>query len=152
MQQNKRASFTVWVFLIVCPLFFPTLAEAGIVSIAADEVNIRSGPGTRYEVLWQFFAGYPLLVLKTKGDWLQIRDFEGDEGWVHERLTNNLAHLVVKKKRINMRSGPGTEFRVIATADYGVVFRTIERKKNWVKVKHDNGTSGWVYRKLLWGW
>jgi SH3-like domain-containing protein len=123
-----------------------------MVSIAADEVNIRSGPGTRYEVLWQFFEGYPLLVLKTKGDWLQIRDFEGDEGWVHERLTNNLAHLVVKKNRINMRSGPGTKFRVIATAEYGVVFRTIERKKNWVKVKHDNGTSGWVYRKLLWGW
>jgi SH3-like domain-containing protein len=147
MRGIKVLSLTVFLLL-----FAASAATARMVSIKARKVNLRAGPGKRYEILWELGRGFPLKVLKKKGGWLKVRDFENDEGWVLARLTGRVPHLVVKRKRINIRSGPGKRYRLVGKANYGVVFRTLKRKGAWVKVKHENGTTGWVLRKLLWGW
>ena len=42
-----------------------SLAQAAdYVSVAKDGVNLRSGPGTQNEAIFQLPAGYPLLVLE----------------------------------------------------------------------------------------
>ena len=104
-----------------------------------------------------FLQGFPLKVVEKKGRWLKVSDFENDVGWVYRKLTSRSAHLIVKvhkdkKKKINIRNGPGTEYKVIGQAYYGVVFKTLKRGKGWVKVQHENGLTGWVQRSLVWGW
>ena len=37
-------------------------------------------------------------------------------------------------------------------AVYGDVLRTLERRGDWVKVRHEGGTTGWVLKRSLWGW
>ena len=97
--------------------------------------------------------GYPLKVIGSKGNWLKVIDYENDTGWVFKKLVHRKAHLVVKKKIINIRKGPGTKYKIVRQAKKGVVFRTLKRKKGWVKVSHDESkVSGWVKRSLLWGW
>ena len=128
------------------------VVNAEMVSIASPKVNMRSGPGKKYAVLWELGYGFPLQVKQKKGNWLKVSDFEGDVGWVYKSLVSKKAHLIVKKERINIRSGPGKKYRVVGQANYGVVLKTLKRGKNWVKVKHENGLTGWVKRGLLWGW
>ena len=123
-----------------------------MVSIKGAKVNMRSGPGTKYSVLWELGDGFPLKIVGNKGSWYKVEDFEGDGGWIEKNLVHRDAHMIVKKKRINVRSGPGGSYRVVGKANYGVVFKTVKQKKGWVKVKHENGLSGWVKRSLLWGW
>ena len=124
-----------------------------LVSIAADNVNMRTGPSEDQPVLWILDEGYPLQVLDKQGNWLKISDFEGDIGWVREDMVNRTPHLIVKKKVIHIRSGPGTNYKSLIKADYGVVFKTIERGDNgWVKIEYENGLVGWVLRTLVWGW
>jgi SH3-like domain-containing protein len=137
---------------LCCLLLWPFAANAKMVSIKEEDVNIRSGPSTRYRVKWQVGKGFPLKVIGSRGKWYKVRDFEKDEGWVYAPLTSRQAHLVVKKPVINLRSGPGTRYRVVSQARYGVVLQTEKRVKGWVKVRHASGVSGWVARKLLWGW
>jgi len=57
-----------------------------------------------------------------------------------------------KAKRVNVRSGPGTNHDIVGKAEYGVVFETLERRGGWVKVRHEDGLTGWILRSLLWGW
>ncbi|MFC1524293.1 SH3 domain-containing protein [Thermodesulfobacteriota bacterium] len=133
-------------------LLTATLANAEMVSINRKKVNMRSGPGTSYAILWELGMGYPLKVVRTQKNWLKVQDFEGDEGWIYKPLISRSAHLIVKKKRINVRSGPGQNYKVIGKANYGVVFKTLKRNKGWVKIKHENGLTGWVSRSLVWGW
>jgi len=124
-----------------------------LVSVVGEKVNMRSGPGENQAVLWELGDGYPLKVLETKGEWLRVADFEGDEGWVHKSLVNRTPHLIVKKRVVNIRRGPGTNYGMVGKANYGVVFKTLERNDNgWVKIEHENGLVGWVKRTLLWGW
>jgi SH3-like domain-containing protein len=133
-------------------LSLPGEVQAKMVAVDRDRINVRSGPGLNYSILWHVDRGYPLQVIDSQKDWYRVRDFEGDVGWVYKPLTAGTAHVVVKKPEINVRSGPGTNYRIVAKAREGVVFRTLARQKGWVKVRHQNGTTGWVARHLVWGW
>ena len=129
-----------------------TVEAITLVSIDGENVNMRSGPGSNYSVLWELGKGFPLKVIGSKGDWLKVEDFEGDNGWIHTKLSSKKPHLIVKKKRVNVRSGPSSKNRLVGKANYGVVFKRIKISKGWAKVKHENGLTGWIKRDLLWGW
>jgi SH3-like domain-containing protein len=146
---------------IVLLLFFAgeTSKAAGIkmVSVAGEKLNMRKGPSTRYSVKWELGKGFPLRVIGSQGSWLKVSDFENDVGWVYKNLVNRSPHLIVKvnkksKQRANIRSGPGTKYKIVGKAEYGVVFKTLKRGDGWVKVQHEDGMTGWVKRSLLWGW
>ena len=141
------------VFSIVLLILLPALAAAqSLVSIARPNVNMRAGGGTGHEVLWTLSQGYPLEVIGRQGEWLQVRDFEGDTGWVLERLTGSDPHVVVKVRRANLRVGPGTTQRIVGRGEYGEVWRKVADRADWVQVRHADGRSGWMARDLVWGW
>ena len=118
-------------------------------SIIKDGVNIRSGPSTDDEVLWEVFKDYPVEILQRKGDWAQVRDFENDQGWVYNSLLADKKTMIVKVETANMRSGPSTDGKVIATVKKGVVFTPLEQKGSWIKVQYKDDLTGWMYNTLL---
>lgn len=158
-QQTKKYTWLIIVFSLFSAVWSVSTEAAGfkMVSVAGEKVNLRQGPSTRYPVIWELGKGFPLKVLERKGSWYKVADFENDVGWIYKSLVSRKPHLVVKvnkknKKRINVRSGPGTNYKIVGKAEYGVVFETLERGKGWVKVRHEKGLTGWIKRSLLWGW
>jgi SH3-like domain-containing protein len=153
MKKKNSIILLILFFLLVCSI---GSALAEMVAINGNDINMRSGPGTKYKVIWKLGDGFPLKVLKHSGKWLRVQDFEGTIGWIHKAVVNRTPHMIVKvhkktKKRINVRSGPGTNKRIVAKAYYGVVFKTLGQKNGWVKVSHGRKVTGWVKRSLLWG-
>ena len=124
---------------------------ADFVSVKGDNVNVRIGPGTDKQVSMELFEGYPLKVIGTKGDWLNIVDFENDRGWIHKSLVRDGNTVIVNgTKSVNMRSEPTTKSSIIANVDRGVVLTRLESKGKWLKLKHSSGLVGWIYKPLLW--
>jgi SH3-like domain-containing protein len=144
---HKTIFYTVSLFLLL-----PGLAlSAQNVSVKTDGVNVRTGPGTGFPVYMELFRGYPLKVLGKKGDWLKISDFENDSGWIYSSLVSPGSTVIVNgKKSINMRAKPNTSASIIATVDRGVVLTKLSTQGKWTKVKHSQGTIGWIYTPLLW--
>ena len=148
---------TIVTLLTWCTLALTTpLAQAQpakqMVSVKGSILNMRSGPSTNTEVLWELQRGYPLQVVQRKNRWAQVRDFEGDTGWVAASLTGRTAHHIVKVNNANVRKGPGTQHGIVGKATYGELLRTKERRGGWVRVERPSGKQGWVSKKLLWGW
>ncbi len=50
------------------------------------ECNIRSGPGTNYDILFKVEKGVPFKVLKKKDAWIEIQHADGDKGWIYQSL------------------------------------------------------------------
>ena len=123
-----------------------------MISVANEKINLRAKPDTNSNVLWEYGKGFPLRIIKTKGNWYKVVDFENDRGWVYKKLVGKQPHMVVKKKLVNIRSGPGAKYKLVGKANYGVVFKTLEQRPGWAKVKHENGLIGWIRRDLVWGW
>lgn len=123
---------------------------AEYLSVTKDGVNIRSGPDTNKEILWEVFKDFPLEVIKRQGEWIEAKDFEGDTGWIFNNLTSKEKRAIVKVNTANMRIGPGKNYEMVATVKYGVVFIPLEKEGDWIKVKHEDGTVGWIFNNLLW--
>ena len=149
-----------WIVLLLLVLTWSVCGQAAgitMVSVAGEKVNLRKGPSTKYPIIWELGKGFPLRVVRSKGNWLKVSDFESDVGWIYKKLVSKKPHLIVKvnknsKARINIRSGPGTKYEVVGKAEYGVVFETLKRGDGWVQVRHESGLTGWVKRSLLWAW
>ena len=97
-----------------------------MVSVQRAEVNLRAGAGTQHEALWVLSRGYPLEVTGRKGQWLKVRDFENDTGWIFRPLVGKKAHHVVKGSVVNLRSSPSTRSRIVGKATRGEVLRTLD--------------------------
>ena len=51
-----------------------------------DLCNIRSGPGTKEEIILKVEKGIPFKVVKRKGHWIHVEHADGDTGWIHDSL------------------------------------------------------------------
>lgn len=53
-------------------------------TLKKGEVNVRSGPGNEYPVLWIYQrSGYPVQLLARYDNYYKIRDAEAEEGWAY---------------------------------------------------------------------
>lgn len=134
-------------------LVFAQASQAkDMVSVNRAEANMRSGASNKYSVLWALSRGYPLEVTSRKGNWLKVRDFENDTGWVYRPSVARKPHVIVKAAVANVRSAPSTSSRILGKAERGEVLRTMEHRNQWVRVQRESGVKGWISRGLVWGW
>jgi SH3-like domain-containing protein len=143
----KPYLFTIaFVFVIFCS----TIVCADRLAVSNPIANIRSGPGLKYEILWKVGKYYPLLILEKSGKWFHFRDFEGDEGWIHRSLLNNIQTVITKSQVCNIRSGPRTSSKILSTVGKGIPFKVITREGNWLNIQHADGDKGWIHKSLVW--
>jgi SH3-like domain-containing protein len=119
-------------------------------AVKTPTANIRSGPGTQYDVLWQVEKYYPILVIDKSDPWYQFKDFENDTGWVHKSLVEDIETVITRKDLCNIRSGPGTGEKILFTVNKGVPFKVLEHKGQWLHIEHADGDQGWIYDSLVW--
>ena len=141
--------YHLFTFAFVFIIFCSSAAPAERLAVSGSVANIRSGPGANYDVLWQVGKYYPLLIHEKSGKWLKFSDYEGDEGWIHQSLVSKIPTVITKTKS-NIRVGPGTSFKVLATVGKGIPFRIIKREGDWLNIQHADGDKGWIHKSLMW--
>ncbi|MGD9948779.1 MAG: SH3 domain-containing protein [Desulfobulbus sp.] len=135
--------------LVGALLFCSSGYAAQYLSVARDGINIRSGPGTNSDVLFELPMGYPLEVIGREGQWVKVSDYEGDKGYIVDSLLSKTPYVIVKVKECNVRSGPSTSDAVVGNVAKDVIFQKLEQKGDWVKISHPQLT-GWVHKSLIW--
>lgn len=141
---------TIRFIIILSILLTASSVFAERLSVTVSKANIRSGPGTQFDVLWNCEKYYPVVVLKKSGDWYRFKDFENDEGWIHNSILDKTPSVITKNDKCNVRSGPGTQFDIIFTVEKGVPFKVIEKKGQWIHIQHADGDQGWIFDTLVW--
>lgn len=153
---SKRVFTKSCIFLLLIFVISTTSVYAEMLSIKGDGVNLRTGPGKKYSVKWEYGSGFPVEIIERNGDWLKVKDFEDDTGWLHKSVLINTPQAIVKanknsEEKINIRQGPGSDNKIVGKAHYGVVFKILGHQSGWVEVSHESGVTGWVSSHLLWG-
>ena len=110
---------------------------------------MRSGPDTKYSVVYELPEGYPLKVAEAKGEWLKVSDFENDQGWIYWSLVTKEPYVIVTVNEGNVRSGPGVNYEKVGSVVREVVLKQIGRQGDWIKFEHPQ-LKGWIHRKLVW--
>lgn len=126
------------------------VSAAERMSVSVPVANIRSGPGTNYDILWKVEQFHPIKIVSKSGVWYKFVDFEDDQGWIHKSLLSSTDTVIVRKSNCNVRSGPGLDNDVVFQSERGVPFKVLDRQGDWVRIQHADGDTGWIHKALVW--
>jgi SH3-like domain-containing protein len=127
------------------------------VSLDADKVNMRVGPGIDYSISWRYLrSGVPMEIIQEYDNWRKVRDAEGADGWIHEALLSGERTAIVspwmrgRDITVEMRSEKEGRGTLVAQLRPGVVIRVRSCDGNWCEAAV-KGLEGFVAQKELWG-
>lgn len=121
------------------------------VTLRADEVNLRTGPGIRYPIDWVYRRrGLPVEIVDEFDTWRRIRDWQGTEGWVHQSMVQGQRGILVTGKRHTLRRRPEAAAPGVALVDAGVVGVLEGCDSGWCEVTVGS-YSGWLERGAFYG-
>lgn len=125
------------------------------VSLKADRVNVRAGPGRDHRVTWTFSReGLPVEVIAEFDTWRRIRDSDGAEGWVfHALLSGRRTGVVAPWSRETSQPLLRSAANGAAVAAYlepGVLVDLQSCDGAWCRIAVQSIT-GWIEQELLWG-
>ncbi len=121
------------------------------VSLRADRVNLRTGPGTRYPVEWIFVQrGLPVEVVAEYDQWRRIRDIDGSDGWVHQSLLSGRRTVIVTGEERTLIRAPGGDERAVVRAEPGVLGELLACEGDWCRLEIA-GYKGWLKRTHIFG-
>lgn len=129
-----------------------SLSSAAYYAVAVEGANFRTGAGLNYQIRWDLDKYYPLKLMQTNGEWLKVQDYQGDLGWVNRSTVNTTKTLIIRNPVVNLRGGPGTNYKKIGTAYKGQCFLLLSSTGEWCRIKDVvTGKISWVYAALTWG-
>ena len=121
------------------------------VTLKSNEVNMRTGPGTEYAILWRYhLAGLPLRVDAEFGVWRKVVDRDGTTGWMHQSLVSLKRNVLVIDSSVRIFDEPDDTSRPVAIAERNALLELQSCPSKWCKVATSD-VRGWVPRTALWG-
>jgi len=154
--------FTVfWILSSLILLSLPAFSQnrsSGLplprfVSLRAEVVNMRTGPGVQYPVEWVYKRnGLPVEIISEYDTWRKVRDWQGTQGWIHQSMLNGKRKFIVVGSERTVRRSANSESAARAILELGVIGKVIECEKSssWCKIQKDSIT-GWLRRVDVWG-
>ena len=91
----------------------------------------------------------PILIIRERDNWREIRDIDGDESWMHVSMISGKKTFISEKDQ-NLFKYKDNNNIVNAIVKKGVVGKIINCDEIFCKVKIKT-YRGWVKKKNLWG-
>jgi SH3-like domain-containing protein len=149
--------------LRVCALVWATLGMVSLLATSAVQAaDFRSvgvaaavlfdSPSAKGKKLFVAPRGMPLEVLSVVNNWVKVRDSAGDVLWI-ERAELANQRTVVAMSTAMVRSSPQDSATIVFQAERGVLLDLSEPApaSGWAKVKHRDGSLGFVKATEVWG-
>jgi SH3-like domain-containing protein len=123
-------------------------------SLKTDDVNMRSGPGSRYPVLWTYKRReLPVRIEREFDVWRLVEDMDGIRGWVHQAtLTGRRTFVITGTAPRTLRAEGADTAAAVAVLKPGVVGRVrgCAAGAPWCEVQVGE-YRGWLARADFWG-
>lgn len=146
----KLSSFIIFIFFS----FFALAEDVNpyFVSTKSNEVNVRTGPSTKYPVKWKILRlNEPLKVTKKFEYWRNIVDSSGDSGWVHVSNICTKPYIkIISQGMTIIFEKPDKNSKVVFKTENDVLFKLLNCDNSWCKIEK-NGLKGWIKKIDIWG-
>lgn len=130
------------------------------ISVAADYVNVRKHPNTDSKILGKLYRGSAAKIVKTVGDWVQIRSGQVEGyikseylaiGFSAEKLIDRFGTKIatVNTETLKVREAKSTDCAVLTLVSGEESFEVIREDKDWVKIMVDGDTKGFVSKEFV---
>ncbi len=141
----EKNIFRIIMFLAV---FFAisscTYCSALFCEITGENVNVRAGAGTNYDVICQLNRSDIVKVSKVEGEWIEIYPNEKVFGWVKaSHIENNR----VTAEKLNVRAGASRNYSLICQLKKGDDVSILGELGSWKKIILPDYAKVYIYKK-----
>ncbi len=122
-------------------------------ALRSDEVNFRSGPGTRYPIEWVYKRrDLPVQIEREFELWRLVSDQDGTKGWVNQATLAPRRTAIVTGAEQVLRRDARDDASPVARLKPGVIvrLRACEATSPWCQAQVGD-YRGWMKRTELWG-
>lgn len=139
---------TAWIRTAWCLALVAGTGFAGDVTVrvTGDQVNLRARPDPESEVVGQLDAGTALVARSIRDDWVEVAAPDFVDGWAHAEFVEA---GVVRAARLNVRSGPGVNYREIGFLLRGEAVTVRGTFGEWLKIAPPANATVWVHRQFV---
>lgn len=121
-------------------------------TVGAAPVVLYDAPSTKGGKLFVVPRGAPLEVVLAYGDWLKVRDVNGELAWTEAKGLTAKRNVITRTANLKIRATPDEAAAAVFTADKGVLLEVTEVVAGgWIKVRHRDGLVGYVKNAEIWG-
>lgn len=95
---------------------------------------------------------YPLEVIVNLDAWVKVRDHTGTLSWVERKSLSERRMVLVTALNVEVKSRADDAAPPVFQATQNVALELVEiAPGGWVRVRHADGTGGYVKSSLVWG-
>ena len=134
-------------------LFIATKAFATSVCIDSPSTNIRTAPNSKAKVLWTALKYSPFVYVKQQGAWLQVRDMDGQLGWVSSQNITQKYRCAAIKTQLTMtytEPNPSKADKMHLRLDRYWPLKRLDKLDSWYKVEDHTRKVFWVREDDIW--
>lgn len=124
----------------------------------ASSLKVRSGPGTSYSRITSISEGTKVTILSQSDGWYKIRLSNGTTGYCSaeyikvsssggssDQPSGGSTGTVNVSSSLNVRSGPGTSYSVVASLSNNAKVTVLKKESNgWYYIRTASGKTGYV--------
>ena len=149
---KRHISLILVLLFALAALPLGVLAAGNDYRYATEPVNMRTGPGTQYDVIRELQTGEQVEYLKRSGKWAKVKS--GDtEGYVFAKyLTREkpitAGTVLTAKSTVNVRSEASTASTKLWKLNKGDNVTVVAVHDKWLEIKFDTATA-FVYKKYF---
>ena len=121
--------------------------------ITTSNLNVRSGPSTKYKTLGTLKKGETITITSTSGDWAKFT-YKGKTAYASTKYlktapsTNTTSTRMKTTSSLNVRSGPSTKYKILGKLKKGEAITINSTSDNWAKFTY-KGKTAYVSTKYL---
>ncbi len=161
MKANIILSFMIIILIIVVIAVFKNNAKVlaplqvpFFASINSNKVNVRTGPGLDYPIIWTYEKrNVPIKVLDVYGTWYKIQDLDGGLGWVYKNLTKKNSYIISINDNVAIYKRADKNSKKVGSLGKNAVIRYKDCKKQqdfcYIKLK---SVKGYIAKENIWGY
>ncbi|MFZ1180028.1 MAG: SH3 domain-containing protein [Herbaspirillum sp.] len=122
-------------------------------SVGATPAILYDAPSEKGRRVFIAPRGMPVEVVLTYGDWSKVRDVAGTLSWVMSSALVTSRHVVVSVANAKIHAAADDNSATIFSADRNVLLELAGPTviSGWLKVKHQDGQTGFVKADEVWG-
>ncbi len=95
---------------------------------------------------------YPVEVIVNLDAWVKVRDHTGSFSWIEKKSLSERRMVLVTAPNVEVRSRAEDGAPAVFQATQNVALELVEiAPGGWVRVRHADGSSGFIKSSLLWG-
>lgn len=164
-KRMKKLFLILLSIILLLSVSLPSLTNQNIahaqtekVTVLADVVNLREGPGLTYQVIQSVKKGDELTYIERQGDWYKVQTGSTKAwiaSWLVEKNDKNNANskktagiVVAQIDHLNIRQEPSISSPMLAQLFTGNEANYLKEEGNWVQIQFGK-LVGWVSKDYI---